>query len=126
MLYTSWISLVCSFDLDLQGDEIGPTEDSSTKGQSLEKVATSSEEHHVTQPQPAVIATRINEREVVRTTDIRVSERTPLADLRLKSFEPIYNELTGEVRYVHMYMYVYNVLIKYYYWGISPNVYLYY
>ena len=51
----------------------------------------------VTQPQPAFITTRINDKEVVRTNDIRVSERTPLTELRLKPFSPIYNELTGEV-----------------------------
>ena len=72
----------------------------STKGQS------SSEQPegvgHVThQPQPAVIATRIDDKKVVRTTDVRVSERTPLTDLRLESFGPIYNELTGEV-HVHV------------------------
>ena len=49
------------------------------------------------QSQPAFITTRINEREVVRTNDIRVSERTPLTELRLKPFSPIYNELSGEV-----------------------------
>ena len=62
-----------------------------------EGVQSLEEERSSTQPQPAVITTRINEREVVRTSDIRVSERTPLADLRLKPFDPIYNELTGEV-----------------------------
>ena len=35
--------------------------------------------------------------EVVRTSDVRVSERTPLNQLRLKPYGPIYNELTGEV-----------------------------
>ena len=35
--------------------------------------------------------------EVVRTSDVRVSERTPLNQLRLKPSGPIYNELTGEV-----------------------------
>ena len=34
---------------------------------------------------------------VVRSSDIRVSERTPLNSLRLKPFGPIYNELAGEV-----------------------------
>ena len=48
-------------------------------------------------PQPAVISTRVNSKDVVRTSDIRVSDRTPLFSLRLKQFEPIYNELTGEV-----------------------------
>ena len=51
----------------------------------------------MTQPQPAVIATKMADNKVIRTTDVRVSERTPLTDLRLKSFGPIYNELTGEV-----------------------------
>jgi hypothetical protein len=49
------------------------------------------------EPQPAFITTRINNKEVVRTNDIRVSERTPLTELRLKPFSPIYNELSGEV-----------------------------
>ena len=35
--------------------------------------------------------------EIVRTSDIRVSERVPLNSLRLQPFGPIYNELTGEV-----------------------------
>ena len=35
--------------------------------------------------------------EVVRASDLRVSERTPLNQLRLKLSGPIYNELTGEV-----------------------------
>ena len=52
---------------------------------------------HVCTYQPAFITTRINDKEVVRTNDIRVSEHTPLTELRLKPFSPIYNELTGEV-----------------------------
>lgn len=33
----------------------------------------------------------------VRTTDVQVSERTPLNELRIQPYGPIYNQLTGEV-----------------------------
>lgn len=93
----SFTSLPCCprSDLEFQDDDFQPDNVTSTKGQSLfeEEV----EGGHVTQPQPAVIATKMADNKVVRTTDVRVSERTPLTDLRLKSFGPIYNELTGEV-----------------------------
>ena len=71
----------------------------SRQGQTESKEEQQEEEEipMVTQPQPAFITTRINDKEVVRTNDIRVSERTPLTELRLKPFSPIYNELTGEV-----------------------------
>ena len=85
------------FDLDDDLAAHDQTQDlTSTRGQSPME-----EPCHLIHPQPAVLTTRINERDVVRTTDIRVSERTPLADLRLKEFDPIYNELTGEV---HVYV----------------------
>ncbi len=48
-------------------------------------------------PQPTVVTTRLEGVGVVRTTDVRISERTLLNDLRLKPFGPIYNQLTGEV-----------------------------
>ncbi len=49
-------------------------------------------------PQPAVVTTRLEGVGVVRTTDVRVSERTLLNDLKLQPIGPIYNQLTGEVR----------------------------
>ena len=67
-------------------------------GSKKDLVEEEEEEIPMTQPQPVFITTRINEKEVVRTNDIRVSERTPLTELRLKPFSPIYNELTGEVK----------------------------
>ncbi|XP_064390453.1 uncharacterized protein LOC135338299 isoform X2 [Halichondria panicea] len=48
-------------------------------------------------PQPAVVTTRLEGVGVVRTTDVRVSERTLLNDLKLKPYGPIYNQLTGEL-----------------------------
>lgn len=90
---------VASSDLAFQDEDFLPDEThdlTSTKGQSSPEQPEGV--GHVThQPQPAVIATRIDDKKVVRTTDVRVSERTPLTDLRLESFGPIYNELTGEV-----------------------------
>lgn len=83
--------------MTLEGDDLlqDETQDLTV---ATEEIPSPVEERSVIQPQPAVIATRINNRDVVRTTDIRVSERTPLSDLRLKPFDPIYNELTGEVQ----------------------------
>ena len=80
----------------LEGDDLLPDETHDLTV-TTEEIQSPVEERPVIQPQPAVISTRINDRDVVRTTDIRVSERTPLSDLRLKPFDPIYNELTGEV-----------------------------
>jgi hypothetical protein len=48
------------------------------------------------QPQPAVVTSIING-QVVRSSDLCVSERAPLATLRLKPYQPIWNELTGEL-----------------------------
>ena len=97
--------------LTLEGDDLLPDE---TQDLTIttEEIQSPAEERPVIQPQPAVIATRINERDVVRTTDIRVSERTPLSDLRLKPFDPIYNELTGEVRaHIHYIIVCYPVFL---------------
>lgn len=52
----------------------------------------------VGQPQTAVVTARYPGQGVVRTTDVRVSERTPLMQLRQKFFGPIYNELAEDVR----------------------------
>ncbi len=48
-------------------------------------------------PQTAVLTTQLKGVGVVRTTDVQVSERTPLNELRIKPYGPIYNQLTGEV-----------------------------
>lgn len=85
-----------SSDLAFDEDDILDEDQDSSKQR---QVAESKEEREIpmTQPQPAFITTRINDKEVVRTNDVRVSERTPMTELRLKPFSPIYNELTGEV-----------------------------
>ncbi len=66
-------------------------------------------------PQPAVVTTRLEGVGVVRTADVRVSERTLLNDFRLKPFGPIYNQLTGEVwnNIVVNYTVAYPVLLVY-------------
>lgn len=51
-------------------------------------------------PQTAVVTATCPGQGVVRTSDIRVSERTPLIQTRQKFFGPIYNELAEDVRYV--------------------------
>ena len=38
---------------------------------------------------------------IVRTSDVRVSERTPLTQIRQKPFGPIYNELAEDVRIMY-------------------------
>ena len=75
------------WEAESKGDLRGEEEEKEEEGEIIAGI----------EPQPAFITTRINEREVVRTNDIRVSERTPLTELRLKPFSPIYNELSGEV-----------------------------
>ena len=49
-------------------------------------------------PQTAVVTAECPGQGVVRTSDIRVSERTPLMQTRQKFFGPIYNELSEDVR----------------------------
>lgn len=51
----------------------------------------------VPQPQPDVVSAQIPGQGVVRTSHVRVSERVPLTQLRLKSYGPIYNELAHDV-----------------------------
>lgn len=51
-------------------------------------------------PQTAVVTAQCPMQGVVRTSDIRVSERTPLMHIRQKFFGPIYNELAEDVRTV--------------------------
>lgn len=49
------------------------------------------------QPQTAAVTVRCPGQGIVRTTDVRVSERTPLVQIRQKFFGPIYNELAEDV-----------------------------
>jgi hypothetical protein len=52
-------------------------------------------------PQPAIISTQLpamyNTVDVVRSSDIRVSERRPKTCLILQTCDPVYNELLGDV-----------------------------
>ncbi len=92
--------MIHSSDLAFDEDDILDEDQDSCKQRQIEEEQEEEEEEEeipVNQPQPAFITTRINDKEVVRTNDIRVSERTPMTELRLKPFSPIYNELTGEV-----------------------------
>ena len=50
------------------------------------------------QPQTAVVTAECPGGGIVRTADVRVSMRTPLTHLRLKSFGPIYNLFSHNVR----------------------------
>ena len=36
--------------------------------------------------------------EIVQTSDVRVSDRVPQQSLKLHSFKPLYNEISGEVK----------------------------
>lgn len=36
--------------------------------------------------------------EIVQTSDVRVSDRVPQQHLKLQSFKPLYNEISGEVK----------------------------
>ena len=38
------------------------------------------------------------DQEVVQTSDVRVSDRVPQQSLKLHSFKPLYNEISGEVK----------------------------
>ena len=49
------------------------------------------------QPQTAVVTAHCPGQGVVRTSDVRVSERTPLMQIRQKFFGPIYNQLADDV-----------------------------
>jgi len=48
-------------------------------------------------PQPATVTTTLPDGRVVRTSDLLVSQRTPMNEFRLKPFGPIYNQFTGDV-----------------------------
>lgn len=51
------------------------------------------EEH----PQPAVVSFRLPDKSVVRTSDVRVSNRVNKASVTLKKYPTVYNDLTGEI-----------------------------
>ncbi|XP_072038414.1 coiled-coil domain-containing protein 87-like [Amphiura filiformis] len=50
-----------------------------------------------THPQPATITKRLPNKSVVRTSDIRVSERVSMSSVTLKLNQTVFNELTDEV-----------------------------
>ena len=39
--------------------------------------------------------------EIVQTSDVRVSDRVPQQSLKLHSFKPLYNEISGEVKDIY-------------------------
>ena len=39
--------------------------------------------------------------EIVQTSDVRVSDRVPQQSLKLHSFKPLYNEISGEVKCIN-------------------------
>lgn len=51
------------------------------------------EEH----PQPAVVSLRLPDKSVVRTSDVRVSNRVNKESLTLGRYSTVYNDLTGEI-----------------------------
>ncbi|KAK2559100.1 Coiled-coil domain-containing protein 87 [Acropora cervicornis] len=51
------------------------------------------EEH----PQPAVVSLRLPDKSVVRTSDVRVSNRVNKESLTLRKYSTVYNDLTGEI-----------------------------
>ncbi|XP_065911737.1 uncharacterized protein [Dysidea avara] len=53
--------------------------------------------HHPKHVQPAVVTSHLPNKEIVQTSDVRVSDRVPQQSLRLQSFKPLYNEISGEV-----------------------------
>lgn len=48
-------------------------------------------------PQPATVATKLPNKMVVRTSDIRVSERVCMTSVTLKKHAPVYNDLIDEI-----------------------------
>ncbi|EDO46117.1 predicted protein [Nematostella vectensis] len=53
----------------------------------------SGEEH----PQPSVVSQRLPDKSVVRTSDVRVSNRVNKSSITLKRYPTVYNDLTGEI-----------------------------
>ncbi|XP_077988772.1 coiled-coil domain-containing protein 87-like isoform X2 [Glandiceps talaboti] len=50
-----------------------------------------------THPQPAIITKKMPNKSVVRTSDVRVSERVSLSSVTLDLYTTVYNELVGDV-----------------------------
>lgn len=53
--------------------------------------------HAPTHPQPATISSKVSSQMVVRTSDIRVSERVCLSSITLSRFATVYNDLIEEI-----------------------------
>ncbi|XP_028407068.1 coiled-coil domain-containing protein 87-like isoform X2 [Dendronephthya gigantea] len=47
--------------------------------------------------QPATVSTRLPDKSVVRTSDVRVSNRVNKSEMTLKTFPTVYNDLIGEI-----------------------------
>ncbi|XP_078607646.1 coiled-coil domain-containing protein 87-like isoform X2 [Branchiostoma floridae x Branchiostoma japonicum] len=67
-----------------------------------EKEAREREEENIplaqpTHPQPAVVSTKISKKMVVRTSDVRVSERVSLSSLTIQRSATLYNDLLGHI-----------------------------
>ncbi|XP_035667191.1 coiled-coil domain-containing protein 87-like isoform X3 [Branchiostoma floridae] len=67
-----------------------------------EKEARQREEENIplaqpTHPQPAVVSTKISKKMVVRTSDVRVSERVSLSSLTIQRSATLYNDLLGHI-----------------------------
>ncbi|XP_078689283.1 coiled-coil domain-containing protein 87-like isoform X4 [Branchiostoma floridae x Branchiostoma belcheri] len=50
-----------------------------------------------THPQPAVVSTKMSKKMVVRTSDVRVSERVSLSALTIQRSATLYNDLQGDI-----------------------------
>ncbi|XP_075242838.1 coiled-coil domain-containing protein 87-like [Convolutriloba macropyga] len=82
--------------LERQLEELEKSEQEEIERQRRElyESASSNEPRH---PQPAVISTKLPNFMVVRTNDVRVSDRVSLNSLTLKSYPPVFNHLTKEI-----------------------------
>ncbi|XP_013389901.1 coiled-coil domain-containing protein 87 isoform X2 [Lingula anatina] len=50
-----------------------------------------------THPQPATVSSKLPNKMVVRTSDVRVSERVCMTSITLQKHNPVYNDLTDEI-----------------------------
>ncbi|CAH1796761.1 unnamed protein product [Owenia fusiformis] len=49
------------------------------------------------QPQPATVAAKMPNKMIVRTSDIRVSERVCMSSITINQYNPVYNDLVDEI-----------------------------
>ena len=48
--------------------------------------------------------------EIVQTSDVRVSDRVPQQSLKLHSFKPLYNEISGEVKDISVIIFLHSYI----------------